>query len=85
MAAGCLLALTLTLFQSLLIGPSSEEPFPSPVTVQTRLDPKLLGALDSLLDPKRACSWQQNELSTLGACRYWSHAIRPPKPFLGNI
>ena len=32
LAAGCLLALTLTLFQSLLIGPSSEEPFPSAVT-----------------------------------------------------
>nr|XP_045720991.1 voltage-dependent calcium channel subunit alpha-2/delta-1 [Mirounga angustirostris] len=32
MAAGCLLALTLTLLQSWLIGPSSEEPFPSAVT-----------------------------------------------------
>ncbi|KAM5302610.1 voltage-dependent calcium channel subunit alpha-2/delta-1 isoform 3-T3 [Glossophaga mutica] len=29
MAAGCLLALTLTLFQSLLIRPSAEEPFPA--------------------------------------------------------
>ncbi|KAM6203139.1 voltage-dependent calcium channel subunit alpha-2/delta-1 isoform 7-T7 [Rhynchocyon petersi] len=38
MAAGCLLALTLTLFQSLLIGPSSEEPFPSPVTIKSWVD-----------------------------------------------
>ncbi|XP_031235892.1 voltage-dependent calcium channel subunit alpha-2/delta-1 isoform X6 [Mastomys coucha] len=38
MAAGCLLALTLTLFQSGLIGPSSEEPFPSPVTIKSWVD-----------------------------------------------
>ncbi|XP_048195874.1 voltage-dependent calcium channel subunit alpha-2/delta-1 isoform X2 [Perognathus longimembris pacificus] len=38
MAAGCLLALTLTLFQSLLIGPSSEEPFPSAVTIKSWVD-----------------------------------------------
>ncbi|XP_063141677.1 voltage-dependent calcium channel subunit alpha-2/delta-1 isoform X4 [Rattus norvegicus] len=38
MAAGCLLALTLTLFQSWLIGPSSEEPFPSPVTIKSWVD-----------------------------------------------
>ncbi|XP_069852463.1 voltage-dependent calcium channel subunit alpha-2/delta-1 isoform X6 [Dipodomys merriami] len=38
MAAGCLLALTLTLFQSSLIGPSSEEPFPSPVTIKSWVD-----------------------------------------------
>uniref|UniRef100_A0A667GWB3 Calcium voltage-gated channel auxiliary subunit alpha2delta 1 n=1 Tax=Lynx canadensis TaxID=61383 RepID=A0A667GWB3_LYNCA len=38
MAAGCLLALTLTLFQSWLIGPSSEEPFPSAVTIKSWVD-----------------------------------------------
>ncbi|XP_074223667.1 voltage-dependent calcium channel subunit alpha-2/delta-1 isoform X10 [Camelus bactrianus] len=38
MAASCLLALTLTLFQSLLIGPSSEEPFPSAVTIKSWVD-----------------------------------------------
>uniref|UniRef100_A0A8D1CIJ0 Calcium voltage-gated channel auxiliary subunit alpha2delta 1 n=1 Tax=Sus scrofa TaxID=9823 RepID=A0A8D1CIJ0_PIG len=38
MAAGCLLALTLTLFQSLLIGPSSQEPFPSAVTIKSWVD-----------------------------------------------
>ncbi|XP_070120563.1 voltage-dependent calcium channel subunit alpha-2/delta-1 isoform X5 [Equus przewalskii] len=38
MAAGCLLALILTLFQSLLIGPSSEEPFPSAVTIKSWVD-----------------------------------------------
>ncbi|KAM7316051.1 hypothetical protein ACRRTK_024731 [Alexandromys fortis] len=38
MAAGCLLALTLTLFQSCLIGPSSQEPFPSPVTIKSWVD-----------------------------------------------
>nr|XP_036877344.1 voltage-dependent calcium channel subunit alpha-2/delta-1 [Manis javanica] len=38
MAAGCLLALTLTLFQSLLLGPSSEEPFPSAVTIKSWVD-----------------------------------------------
>ncbi|XP_077008083.1 voltage-dependent calcium channel subunit alpha-2/delta-1 isoform X4 [Tamandua tetradactyla] len=38
MAAGCLLALTLTLFQSLLICPSSEEPFPSAVTIKSWVD-----------------------------------------------
>uniref|UniRef100_A0A2K5RFW4 Calcium voltage-gated channel auxiliary subunit alpha2delta 1 n=1 Tax=Cebus imitator TaxID=2715852 RepID=A0A2K5RFW4_CEBIM len=38
MAAGCLLALTLTLFQSLLIRPSSEEPFPSAVTIKSWVD-----------------------------------------------
>ncbi|XP_012881462.1 PREDICTED: voltage-dependent calcium channel subunit alpha-2/delta-1 [Dipodomys ordii] len=38
MAAGCLLALTLTLFQSSLIGPSSEEPFPSAVTIKSWVD-----------------------------------------------
>ena len=38
MAAGCLLALTLTLFQSGLISPSSEEPFPSPVTIKSWVD-----------------------------------------------
>ncbi|XP_066094243.1 voltage-dependent calcium channel subunit alpha-2/delta-1 isoform X4 [Saccopteryx bilineata] len=38
MAAGCLLALTLTLFQSLLIRPSSEEPFPSAITIKSWVD-----------------------------------------------
>ncbi|XP_058513481.1 voltage-dependent calcium channel subunit alpha-2/delta-1 isoform X3 [Ochotona princeps] len=39
MAAGCLLALTLTLVPSLLlIGPSSEEPFPSAVTIKSWVD-----------------------------------------------
>ncbi|XP_007527970.1 voltage-dependent calcium channel subunit alpha-2/delta-1 isoform X3 [Erinaceus europaeus] len=38
MAARCLLALTLTLFQFLLIGPSSEEPFPSAVTIKSWVD-----------------------------------------------
>ncbi|XP_040826928.1 voltage-dependent calcium channel subunit alpha-2/delta-1 isoform X2 [Ochotona curzoniae] len=39
MAAGCLLALTLTLLPSLLlIGPSSEEPFPSAVTIKSWVD-----------------------------------------------
>ncbi|XP_012576356.1 PREDICTED: voltage-dependent calcium channel subunit alpha-2/delta-1 isoform X2 [Condylura cristata] len=38
MAAGCLLALTLTLFQFLLMGPSSEEPFPSAVTIKSWVD-----------------------------------------------
>ncbi|XP_045876691.1 voltage-dependent calcium channel subunit alpha-2/delta-1 isoform X9 [Meles meles] len=38
MAAGCLLALTLTLFQSWLIGPSAEEPFPSAVTIKSWVD-----------------------------------------------
>ncbi|XP_006896209.1 PREDICTED: voltage-dependent calcium channel subunit alpha-2/delta-1 [Elephantulus edwardii] len=38
MAAGCLLALTLTLFQALLIGPSSEEPFPAAVTIKSWVD-----------------------------------------------
>ncbi|XP_076422432.1 voltage-dependent calcium channel subunit alpha-2/delta-1 isoform X4 [Peromyscus maniculatus bairdii] len=38
MAAGCLLALTLTLFQSWLIGPSCEEPFPSAVTIKSWVD-----------------------------------------------
>ncbi|XP_051030880.1 voltage-dependent calcium channel subunit alpha-2/delta-1 isoform X2 [Phodopus roborovskii] len=38
MAAGCLLALALTLFQSWLIGPSCEEPFPSAVTIKSWVD-----------------------------------------------
>ncbi|KAM8770956.1 voltage-dependent calcium channel subunit alpha-2/delta-1 isoform 1-T1 [Rhynchonycteris naso] len=38
MAAGCLLALTLTLFQSFLIRPSSEEPFPSAITIKSWVD-----------------------------------------------
>nr|XP_004662369.1 voltage-dependent calcium channel subunit alpha-2/delta-1 isoform X2 [Jaculus jaculus] len=39
MAAACLLlALALTLFQGGLIGPSSEEPFPSPVTIKSWVD-----------------------------------------------
>ncbi|XP_054980113.1 voltage-dependent calcium channel subunit alpha-2/delta-1 isoform X1 [Sorex araneus] len=38
MAAGCLLAWTLTLFQFLLLGPSSEEPFPSAVTIKSWVD-----------------------------------------------
>ncbi|XP_058153088.1 voltage-dependent calcium channel subunit alpha-2/delta-1 isoform X4 [Dasypus novemcinctus] len=38
MAAGCLLALALTLFQSWLICPSSEEPFPSAVTIKSWVD-----------------------------------------------
>ncbi|XP_059568142.1 voltage-dependent calcium channel subunit alpha-2/delta-1 isoform X3 [Myotis yumanensis] len=38
MAAGCLLALTLTLFQSWLIRPSSEEPFPSAITIKSWVD-----------------------------------------------
>ncbi|XP_036036141.1 voltage-dependent calcium channel subunit alpha-2/delta-1 isoform X2 [Onychomys torridus] len=38
MAAGCLLALALTLFQSWLIGPSFEEPFPSAVTIKSWVD-----------------------------------------------
>ncbi|XP_041489469.1 voltage-dependent calcium channel subunit alpha-2/delta-1 isoform X2 [Microtus oregoni] len=38
MAASCLLALTLTLFLSCLIGPSSQEPFPSAVTIKSWVD-----------------------------------------------
>ncbi|KAM5302620.1 voltage-dependent calcium channel subunit alpha-2/delta-1 isoform 13-T13 [Glossophaga mutica] len=38
MAAGCLLALTLTLFQSLLIRPSAEEPFPAASVIKSWVD-----------------------------------------------
>ncbi|XP_051817590.1 voltage-dependent calcium channel subunit alpha-2/delta-1 isoform X3 [Antechinus flavipes] len=38
MAAGWLLVFSLTLFQSLLINPSSEEPFPSAVTIKSWVD-----------------------------------------------
>ncbi|XP_055468612.1 voltage-dependent calcium channel subunit alpha-2/delta-1 isoform X1 [Psammomys obesus] len=38
MAAGCLLALTLTLFQAFLIGPSCQEPFPPAATIKSWVD-----------------------------------------------